>query len=358
MARNTAKPTAKVQDENDKIRCINCGTSNQNNFYQSKDKFHGHFGKIPYCKDCTKQIYDSYMQKYKNMNLAIYYTCRKLDIPYIHENYTGALENIKNPNSKIQGEDAIVSAYMKGLSFTEQNGWGYSFDDSIGENEIEGLSSFDIITKVKRKPINPNVDSDKYEIIEYDTDELQQKWGMFDNDDLAYLESEYLDWEEKLNGINEKSLDIFVKQVCLQCNEIRKDREQGINVDKKLKTLQGLLEDSGLVNKVGSGKETKSVGMTARDFEFKRPIKTVDPDFDDVDKIRDIIYGFTGAMCRALGTNNFYTEKFNEIYGKYSVDMINVIADKLKEEQEASGQKADEIIEAPVVESGDNNDGK
>lgn len=317
-------------DKNSKIRCLKCGMSNQSNFYATKDVCRKFYGKIPYCKDCVKEMYLGYLKKYNNVNIAIYYLCRKIDVPYIHNAFLGAVENINNPNAKIQGEDSIVSSYMKTLGFSDRNGWGSTFDDSQGENEVEGITSFADVTKVKRSFKSNNKNND-CEILEYDTDELIQKWGMFDNEDLAYLESEYLDWEDKLNGIVEKSTDIMVKQVCLQCNEIRKDRENGTNVDKKVKTLQDLLKTSGLIEMQNSESEERYVGMLINDIEYKRPIKKVDPDFDDVDNIRDILYGFIGAMCRTLGKENFYTEKFDEIYDKYSIDIIDNLK-QLKEE--------------------------
>lgn len=331
----------KLDKDLDKLKCLKCGSSNQANFYSTKDVSRAFYGKIPYCKDCVKKMYLEYLKRYNNINIAIYYLCRKIDIPYIHSAYTGAIENINNPNAKIQGEDSIVSAYMKNLGFSDKNGWGYTFDDSQGENEIEGIISFAEITKVKRGFKTNDKANDNYEVLEYDTDELVQKWGMFDNNDLAYLESEYLDWEDKLNGITEKSTDIMVKQVCLQCNEIRKDRENNINVDKKVKTLQDLLKTSGLIEMQNGESEERYIGMLISDIEYKRPIKKVDPDFDDVDNIRDILYGFIGAMCRTLGKENFYTDEFDKIYGKYNIDII----DNLKELQKVSDEGLEKGVE-------------
>lgn len=313
-----------------KIKCINCGTSNQSNFYNSKDSFKGYFKKVVYCKDCVKKIYQYYLKKNNdNMNLALYYTCRKIDVPYIHNNFEGALNTIKNPDSKIKGEEEIISAYFKGLAFSEQNGWGYSFDDSQGENQIEGLASYNDVLKIKKKTnINKEIDENEYDIIEYDKDELIQKFGNFPDEDLIFLETEYMDWENKLNGITDKSTEIMVKEVCLQCNEIRKDRENGVNVEKKLKTLQDLLKTSGLVERQTDVTSDKTVGMLISDIEHKRPVKTVDEDFKDVDNIRDIIIGFTGSLFRAEGKENYYTEQFDEIYKKYSIDMINNIIKK------------------------------
>ena len=189
MARQTIK-----NDEPLKLTCICCGAKNQANFYVTQDKMHKTFGKIPYCKDCVKNvIYPNYLKKFKSPNLAIYYMCRKIDVPYNHTAYQGALETIKNPKSTMYGEDYLVQAYMQNIAFANNNGWGNTFDDSQGEDKIDGIVSFAEITKVKRQPNNKEIDTDKYEIIEYDTDELIQKWGNFSNEDLAYLETEYLD---------------------------------------------------------------------------------------------------------------------------------------------------------------------
>ena len=313
-----------IKNTDDKLVCLSCGSKNQNNFYKTKDKFHSIFGRVPYCKDCVKnKIYLEYLKKFKSPNLAIYYMCRKIDVPYIHIAYQGALETIKNPKSTMYGEDYLVQAYMQNIAFSENNDWGVSFDDSKGEDKIDGIVSFAEITKVKRVNKDKEIDTDKYDVIEYDTDELIQKWGNYSNEDLAYLESEYLDWSDKLNGIPDKSIDIMVKEVCLQCNEIRKDRENGEAVDKKVATLQALLKNSGLIELQNENAEIQQVGIVCKDIEFRRPVKTVDPELDDVDNMKSLLYGFVGSMSRTLGKENVFTQKFDEMYSKYNIDIIN-----------------------------------
>lgn len=326
-----------------KIHCIKCGNSNQANFYVTRDNNRAFFGKIPYCKNCIKEIYNNYLVKYNNNeNLALYYLCRKIDMPYIHSNYLGAKNSVNNPNSKIQGENALISSYMKGFGFAEQNNWGTTFDDSEGEGEIEGLSSYAEVTKVKKHIRKKPEESDEYEIIEYDTSELQAKWGAFDIDDLAYLESEYLDWDAKLGGINEKSIDVIVKQICLQCKDINKDRLVGANVDKKLKTLTELLKNSGLIEKQNTTNYDEiSVGMSIKDIEHLRPIDTVKDEVKDVDNMLSIMYGLAGGISRSLCKENFYTEKFDEIYGKYGMDIINNIKNEDDEDTSNIGEMGD-----------------
>lgn len=315
-----------TQTDDKKIVCINCGSSNQQNFYQTKDKNRKYFGKIPYCKDCIKSIYEYYLKKYKEMNMAMYYMCRKIDIPYIHSAYTGAVENINNPNSKIQGDSAIVQAYMKNLAFSEQNGWGYTFDDSVGEDQIDGLTSYDVYTKVKKnkKIVGTPENNDMYEIMEYDTAYLQNKWGIYTNDELAYLESEYLDWQDKLGGqIDEKSIDVIVKQICYQTLDINTDRSNGADVNKKVETLTKLMNNAGLIEKQKSNTNTtRTLGQRIEDIERFRPVKEVDPELSDVDNVKVLLDAFVGCMARTLNKRNDFTSRFENEFKEYSIDMI------------------------------------
>lgn len=335
--KDTVKSVEKIEiPDEKKIRCLRCGGSNQNNFYQSRDKNRKFFGKIPYCKDCMKEMFTSYKKKYPdNHNLAFYYLCRKLDIPYIHNNYIGAMENISNPDSKIYGEQNFIPAYMKGFAFSEQNGWGSTFDESQGENEIDGLASFDEFTKVKKnkKVASPN-DEDAYDIIEYDTHYLQNKWGSFTNDELAYLESEYLEWQDKLGGqITEKSIEVIVKQICLQSLDIQEARQQGNDVTKKIKTLRDLLSDGGLVEKQNSASEFTTVGQRIEEIEKMRPVYDVDPELSDVDGINKLLIGFIGCLSRSFGKENVYTQKFDELYKDYQIDLIEELGKQIKESE-------------------------
>ena len=313
-----------------KALCLMCGETDPLKFHSSKDYHKGILRKLPYCKSCIRDIYDEYLSKYgDDINLAIYYTCRKVDMPYNHSNFLGAVDSAnKNPSNDSDRSNKILSAYLKGLSFAEANGWGESFDDSQGESEIEHLAAFDAITKVKRQKINSydnTLDSDtEYEIIEYDTDVLQSKWGYtFENWELAYLEGEYLDWEEKLNGINDKTIDILVKQICYQLLDIYKDRQCGAAVDKKIKTLRELMNDSGLLEKQNKASaQRKNVGMTIRDIEFHKPIPENHAIFDDVDGCKNYIFGAAGCYFKADGKENIYTKFYDEWMKDYSIDLI------------------------------------
>lgn len=329
------RPSKDIEEKNKppkelrRITCIGCGTKEQGKFYKTKDPYKKYFGMIPYCKNCVKKIFDKYMLKFdKDQNKAFYYTLRKIDVAYIHTAYLGALQTIQNPTSTQYGEDNLIGAYMKQLGFADVNGWGCTFDESMGENQIKSLEAYDDIIKVRRT-INRSAEVDEdFEIIEMDADELVRKWGRFEDEDLAYLEQEYMDWEEQLNGINDKYVDIMVKQICLSSNEIRHARENGLPVDKMLSSLRGLIKDSGISDLQNNEASKQGVGMSARDIEFHRPVREPDPELQDVDNVKDIIIAMLGGTSRALGKENEFTEEFDEVYQKYSIDIIDNLKEK------------------------------
>lgn len=329
MAKRTVRGSTR-SDNIAKITCMRCGNTNQANFYTTKDENRSFYKKIPYCKSCIKDFYNIYLKKnFGNMNLAIYYLCRKIDIPYIHSNYEGALRNISNDNAKLKGDDAIVSAYMKGLSFTEANGWGYTFDESQDVSKVEGL--FPEENKLKKK----SDISGRYEEVEYDSDDLIAKWGQYEEDDLIFLEQEYLGWCDNLGGeIIDKSVDVIVKLVCNQTLKIQKGQEAGDNVEKEIKTLRELMNSGGLIdiNKKNANVE-RPLGLSVREIETHRPIIEPDPAFSDVDNMMDIVIGYNGSVSRTLGKNNKWTELFDKVYGKYDIDLVKDIERKMKEEQ-------------------------
>lgn len=68
--------------------------------------------------------------------------------------------------------------------------------------------------------------------------------------------------------------------------------------------------------------------MSARDIEFHRPVKEPDTELQDVDNIKDIIIAMLGGTSRALGKENEFTEEFDNIYQKYSIDIIDNLKNK------------------------------
>lgn len=326
--RVTAQSKGTKETIADTIICINCGNKKKSDFHSNKDPFKKYFKKIPYCDNCIKEIYNKYLVQYKSMNIAVYYTCRKIDIPYNHCCYNSALEKVHNPASKLRGEENIIGAYFSIMAFAESNGWGNCFDDSQGEDSVEGITSFAEITKVKKKnaleDFIQNSNKDEYETIEFDTEDLIRKWGTYDNDELSYLECEFLEWKDKLNNHMDKATEVIIKEICLQTLYIRKARENGDLVDKQLATLQNLLKTSGLSDEKSEEKIAGSIlGVTIRDIEYNKPIVPKDDSLSDVDGMRDKIFSIAGALSQSMLKKNEYVKVFERVYSKYTDNTHN-----------------------------------
>lgn len=332
-------------EEKKKVICLNCGCKDQGEFYQSHNPFNKYLSYIPYCKKCIKgPMWDYFLKRYKNNEqLALHGLVRSLNLPYIHSIYLASVKNINNPNAKIKKEqideesetnkntksnnNVLISAYLKNYnSFYSQNGYGDTYLDSEGINEIQGLSSYEENIKLKRQVRNENldnVDTEKYEILEYDADELVFKWGAFEDDKLIRLEREYLDWADKLGDyIYDKSTDLIVKQVCQQTVEIEEKRLRGEKVKDDVNTLQALLNSSGLIEKTrDKSAENIKIGMAIKDIENKRPLKDAPPSLRDRDKYADLIDTFAGAISRTMGKENYFTKRFDKLYKDYSINL-------------------------------------
>lgn len=341
----SAKPKQKDSpEENKRIVCLNCGCKNQSEFYKSHNPFNKYMSYIPYCKDCIRsEMWRYFLRKFNNNEqLALHGLLRSLNLPYIHSVYLASVKNINNPNATISKDteedneesvktnnSVLVSAYFKNYnSLYERNGYGDTYLDSEGLNEIQGMAIYEDTIQIRRQKKEEDIediDIEKYEVLEYDADELIFKWGAFPDEKLIRLEREYLDWVDKLGDyIYDKSTDLIVKQVCQQTVEIEDKRLLGEKVKDDVNTLQALLNSSGLIEKTrDKSAESVKLGMSIRDMETLRPISKVKPELNDVDKYDNLLRCFTGAMSRTLGKDNQFVKQFDEYFKNYTIDMVS-----------------------------------
>ena len=339
----SAKPKQKDSpEENKRIVCLNCGCKNQSEFYKSHNPFNKYMSYIPYCKDCIRsEMWRYFLRKFNNNEqLALHGLLRSLNLPYIHSVYLASIKNINNPNATISKDaeedneesvktnnSVLVSAYFKNYnSLYERNGYGDTYLDSEGLNEIQGMAIYEDTIQIRRQKKEENIediDTEKYEVLEYDADELIFKWGAFPDEKLIRLEREYLDWSDKLGDyIYDKSTDLIVKQVCQQTVEIEDKRLLGEKVKDDVNTLQALLNSSGLIEKTrDKSAETTKIGMTIREIENLRPLAKTTKELEDVDKYGELLDTFIGGISRTMGKENIFTQRFDEIYKDYTINL-------------------------------------
>lgn len=117
-------PAKKTQTP--KMVCLCCGSTGNTNFYRSTNKRHKHFRKLPFCKDCISEIFESLYRRFENNEKCILELCKYLDIPFKRTAFDGAKKRLEeNTVGEIwRGYITIIN------SLGTKHKYGGSFNDS------------------------------------------------------------------------------------------------------------------------------------------------------------------------------------------------------------------------------------
>ena len=91
--------------DDEKIRCVkHDALLVPSNFYiASNESIFSGIGRIPICKKCLYDMVNEYYKTHKDLALAIYYVCRKIDVAYDSRALDGALKSgDNNPRKTFQ----------------------------------------------------------------------------------------------------------------------------------------------------------------------------------------------------------------------------------------------------------------
>lgn len=247
-----ARKSTATTDMDNKVRCPRCGSMNSltnSDLYVSRSELFSYYGKLIYCKKCIGEIYDKLFEKYEDEKTAIYYMCRKLDMPFSHGNYEGAAKEAHN-----KGWQIYQTYIQKMNSLGGLNNCGNSFDDS------------DIFLESKNKKIDLNIEINK---------DVKLFWGYgFDDYDYLFLESELAKWKSTHKCDNQAEVTLL-REICIKVLDIRKKRELNEDTSKHIKDLQDLMKtasvDPAKANSIGSGQAVDRFGVWLKDIEEKKP---------------------------------------------------------------------------------------
>jgi hypothetical protein len=275
---------ARVSKDLDVLVCKNCSKLfDEEDFY---DMGGGNF--LPLCKDC----------------------CESLIV-----NDVGELDFYKF-NELLKELDKMFSYDLwQELRKTKKPTFG-KYIKLLIRNELE---------KKKYKDSDPIRDIDDKEV----NNELIEKWGITNSDDIDFLEREFHEWETSYE-IDSKAMVDSVKQLCLVELDIRKARQKSDvqALDKLLRIKSQILGDANLkpVQETGNAaNEQVSIGMLIKKFEQEEPI----PEDTAPDWIDEMKVWIVGQLARMEGLQSDVTEDFNKELTKYGIDVDKELDDKL-----------------------------
>lgn len=275
-------------------------------------------GYVSVCKDCIDTMYNSYLSQCNSAKDAVRQMCRKLDLYWNDKVY----EVVERKNTT----RTMMTSYIAKINTVSYS--GKSYDDTLAE---EGMLWNWGVTSATEEPHVQVVEEvhQNYETPEI-PDEVIAFWG------TGYTPEMYIDLEQRRSYWMSRfpedyELDIgteaIIRQICSLELDINRDRAAGRAVDKSVNALNTLLGSASLKPTQKKADDTDSsidktpLGVWAQRLEYKRPIKEVDPELQDVDGIvRYISIWYLGHLCKMLGIKNTYCKLYEEEIAKMRVE--------------------------------------
>jgi hypothetical protein len=148
-------------------------------FYTSNASFLGN-GHLNYCQDCCEDILKYFLKKKGTMESAVYFTCAKLDIPFIRRVYEATIDKKNSLQSKSNKDDSEYNIFSYYIDYL----WGthtLQKKTEVWEDFTDSDTSLDEFNTVKKSEDALKADYEKFEL----------DWGKQTLEDYQFLEYRY-----------------------------------------------------------------------------------------------------------------------------------------------------------------------
>lgn len=274
--------------------CLKCGGSFsfKDGFYSTSDTDFYPDSKLPTCKTCCQKVieekgFEGFQSLLRLLNKPLYEDIFKGDY----------FEYIKNINSLPQ---------YRGTSFLQST-------------SFEKNKSLEVVKRAKPT-----------ELSEDDLRESEDFWGIGRPErDYIWLNTEYADYLSRYE-VDGKTLEDLISEICLTRLDIRNRRENNLDVDKQIKTLNDLLTSANLKPSQETGNqsvEQETFGTLIKKWEDTRPIQD-DSEWKKKDSLGQYLkVWFTGHLMRMFNVENKDEKEYYEEINKYTVESSEIERD-------------------------------
>lgn len=242
------------------------GMQKESEFYSSRSPLAYHpvelknatNGKIHYCKTCVQKIFEYEFNKSNNMQKAVYYTCQRLDIPFIVDLFDEAI--LKSKGSTVaevtQVGKKLMGEYIARLN-TNKAKYGTKIDFSCSDTV---LSEIDTSLEEKAKT-------------QKELERFQLDWGLQESvDDYIFLQDRYEQYTEGIEFANAFHPDLY-RDLCRDRLILRKILD-GRNKEDDITKVQDRINKLATQLKVNEFRANKQ--KTASELCLFEKIKMVD----------------------------------------------------------------------------------
>lgn len=273
-------------------------------------------GYVSVCKDCIDAMYNGYLSQCNNARDAVRQMCRKLDLYWSDKVY----EIVERKNTT----STMMTSYIAKINTVSYS--GKSYDDTLAEEGTLWNWSAQPVVEPETVLSNTQTDDEEMKIPE----DVIAFWGDgYTPEMYTSLEQRRSYWMSRFPEDYELDIgtEAIIRQICSLELDINRDRAAGRAVDKSVNALNTLLGSASLKPTQKKADDTDSsidktpLGVWAQRLEYKRPIKEVDPELQDVDGIvRYISIWYLGHLCKMLGIKNTYCKLYEEEIAKMRVE--------------------------------------
>ncbi len=338
-------PDIKIQEHNSSREyyctcCGKCYKKQVGNFYKSINSilWKGNNGYIPICKSCSEVIYNGLIKFYNgNEEHALHRWCEIFDYPYDEE---------ASAMTAAQGHviTSKISLYPSKINTIQVRNRGLTYFDTIKKEagETERIRTANDL-------VEPSDDDSGFIV----TKAITKKWGYGHKpEEYEWLEEKEEDWRSRVD-CKSKPQEELIRMICLSQLNIQNCQQNGSKITEAMKAFQDLLASCNLQPRQNTSNEDfieqNTFGTMIRMVENERPVAERDPEWEDVDGIKNYIDTYVyGHLAKVAHIENENADKYNAELAKYTVTRPDYYDDE--NSQETS------LLDKIIGDKGDSND--
>lgn len=302
-------------DVDGKYKCSCCGKvyPRQSGYFSVTNSvlYKGNNGYLTICRSCAEKYYQQLIDFYSgNKEHALEHCCWLFDwyynpdiIPMLHNSEKGRTE---------------VSNYTSRMNMIHVQKKGTTYLDTIKDKSKERIMSVEDVRS------SNEADSSEKESIAITADIIKE-WGTgYTNDEYQYLIDQYKDWTTR-HECKTKAQEELFRTLCVAQLSIRRAQEKGVakELSEATKVFQDLLGSANLKPSQTNDNtliEQNTFGTLIKKYENEKPICEPDPQWQDVDGIKQYIDTyFLGHLAKLVHIKNDNEEAYSREMEKYTV---------------------------------------
>lgn len=248
--------------------CIKCNRAySVDDFYKS-DNSHHSTGLMPYCKVCTKEIFQDNLKRFNSVRSALWVTCSEVGMPFIEKVYNHLMEKVETAKA----EKTLTNTY---------NYWGNFMSSYMClKKKTDRWNSFGV-TDVNMSEAIVDLDLEKMR-----KEKMQQfilDWGEQEDEDYAYLEYrwDFYTEEIKLTPAQES----LYRKLCIAELDYRKAKEKNESGKEEQDSVLKLMKTLKIDN--FTQKKEKSLTEQMLERQIWEIENTTPAECEDLEKYKD-----------------------------------------------------------------------